>query len=86
MSLRKIKMIRIVCLCVGLLGAAICYLSRNFASGIFVTAALVIAVAALVIEMICWFLWRCPHCGRLLHRNTLFAQFCPRCGESLFEE
>ena len=87
MSLRKIKMIRIVCLCIGLLGAAICYLFRNLASGIFVKTTLVIAVTALVIEMICGFLWRCPHCHRMFPvKGTLFIQYCPYCGEYLFDD
>ena len=82
MSLRKMRIVRIVCLSVGLFGAAVSYLCRNLG---FSKIVLVVACVALAAEMVCWFLWRCPHCHRLLHRNTLFAQYCPRCGESLFE-
>ena len=36
--------------------------------------------------IVCEFSLRCPNCGRWPRRGSLWAKYCPRCGQNLDEE
>ena len=87
MSLRKIRIVRIVCLVIILAAWLLCYLLRDSSDETFYKVILAAGVIPCVLEIVCWFLWRCPHCRRMLHiKGTLFIQYCPHCGEDLFDD
>ncbi len=43
----------------------------------------VILILGIPIIVVCCHFLRCPSCGTHLGRSSLWAQYCPRCGEPL---
>lgn len=44
---------------------------------------LVILIVYLAVLIVCSFSLRCQSCGMHLDRSTLWAKYCPHCGEKL---
>lgn len=86
--MKKVRKVQLILLSVMFAAAmAAAFLSeRNMP--ILLTVFIVIAIGSLLGALIYTFIyWRCPRCGRRLStRDGFWDEYCPHCGEDLYQE
>lgn len=82
--MQKIRIIRLVLIGVGLIGALMGLLCARSNSA-FAAVSMAIAFACIFGHLIYTLVaWRCPHCGRLLPvKGGFWNKFCLYCGKEL---